>query len=980
MTACLPKFDRVPALLFCGYNFPVIDGYTDLTPEALAALGFDAPARACRLLQNMAGHDVPDSVFDGALRTLLPALEGCADPDRAVANLARWADAVPSRLAAYILLGSHPPAAQVLATVMAASQFFANLLIQTPESLEALTNARLRNAPRLRDTVYADMARRVLLPAAPNARRDALRRVKGPIVLRIGVRDLLGEAAFEETVADISAFADACVRLAWEICRAERADSPAAFAVLALGKLGGQELNYSSDVDLVFVHGDEADPKAAVKLGECVRDTLAKPTGSGFVFRVDLRLRPEGRFGPISRSLAACRAYYESWAEPWERQALMKARFVAGDAALGAAFLAMTQDFVYPPHVDDAFVESIRRNKRRLERKIADSGEAAWNVKEGVGGIRDIEFAVQLLTLITGGSRPELRSGSTLDSLQRLARAGLLTPGERDTLRESYIFLRTVEHRLQLLDEQAVRLLPRDDGERRKLARRLGGANLEDFDRDYQHHTQRTHALFSRLFYGASPPDLPQNTQHGDIAAWALALGDAAAQSALAQTLAAHGIADVPAAGQTIARAVQGSEYGGVQSEARDGFAALLGPLLEAASRTRSPDAVLRGLEALADVMPSRAAWYTLLAASPRFLPRLAALAGDAPVLWRILLAHPEFLDMLAEEPVMDTPRVFAPSPRPAPPQMATDTLRARLHVGARDIWRLAPTEETLAQTTRIAEVLAQSALTLALEETQFGGQFAIVGLGKAGGEEMAYASDMDVLYVADPDHLVPAARVAERVPQILRAGLARHSVTLEMDARLRPHGRDGALALDMVSYQAYYAQCPTWERQMLIKARPLAGDKELGQDFVALAHSITYAALASDAVVDDIRAMKRRIERERVKNPLDIKLGPGGLADIEWTVQLLQMKYGAKNRRIRRSGTLSALRALRDDALLPQADWTLLSQTYTQLAERRNQAFLQTGVSADAFPAQPDALTQARQAVRAACLRLFFGLSEDKL
>ncbi len=710
-----------------------------------------------------------------------------------------------------------------------------------------------------------------------------------------------------------------------------------------------------------------------------MRDTLAKQTGAGFVFRVDLRLRPEGRFGPLSRSLAACRAYYESWAEPWERQALMKARFVAGDPALGAEFIAMTQDFVYPAHVDASFVDSIRQNKRRLERKIFDAGEAEWNVKEGVGGIRDIEFAVQLMTLAAGGALPGLRSGNTLDSLVRLTQAGLLTGDERDLLRAAYLFLRTVEHRLQLLDEQAVRVVPQDTGQRRKLARRMGYVTVEEFDTDYRSHTRQAHALFTRLFYGTSDSAPEADTEHSAVAAWALAPGDDAAQSHLAQVLTTCGFADIPAALQIIARAVQGSEYGGVQSEARDTFALLLGPLLDAAAQTHSPDAVLRGFDALADAMPMRAGWFALLRSSPTLLPRLAALAGNAPALWQILLGHLEFLDMLADEPVMDTARMFAPASRPAPAQMATDTLRGRLHVGARDIWGLALTEETLAQTTRIAECLAQSALTLALDETHFAGPFAVIGLGKVGGAEMAYQSDMDVLYVAGPEHLTGAARVAERMQQILRSELVRYGVSLEIDARLRPYGGDGALVLDLSSYQAYYAQCPTWERQMLIKARPVAGDAMLGQAFVALAHNVTYAAPADETVVAEIRAMKRRIERERVKNPLDMKLGPGGMADIEWTAQLLQMEHGAKNRRLRHSGTLPALRALRDDALLTQADWEVLSQTYLQLAEFRNRGFLQTGVPTDIASALPDTLTQRRQEARAVCLRLFFGASADK-
>ncbi len=420
-----------------GYTVSMIGAYEDLTPAALTVLGFADPARACRLLQDMAGHDVPDSVYNAALRALLPALSASADPDRAAANLSRWAESVGSRAGAYALLAASPAAAAILVTVMASSQFFADLLVQTPEYLETLTNPRMRDRPRPFAALWDDLTRRVAIAKTPNARRDALRRFKAPEMLRIGVRDLLGLADLPETVADISAFADACVRMAWQISREERGDAaPSAFAVIAMGKLGGQELNYSSDIDLLYVHGDDADAAEAIKLGEGVRDTLARATDAGFVFRVDLRLRPEGRFGALSRSLSSCRDYYESWAEPWERQALLKARFVAGDAALGAAFLDMTQAFVYRPRVEERFVQSIRQNKRRLEQKIAHAGEAYTNVKEGVGGIRDVEFAVQLMQLIAGGANPGVRTGNTLDALDRLATVGLLTENERDALRE----------------------------------------------------------------------------------------------------------------------------------------------------------------------------------------------------------------------------------------------------------------------------------------------------------------------------------------------------------------------------------------------------------------------------------------------------------------------------------------------------------------------------------------------------------------
>ena len=259
----------------------MIATYADLTPEALGPLGFDDPNQACRVLQGMAGHDVPDAAFDKFLQVIVRALAHCADPDRAVTNLGRWGEVVGSRASAYGLLAGYPAAAEMLVTVFAASQFFADLLIHTPEYLEVLTNPRIRDRGRDAVALWADLSRRVGIMQTPNARRDALRRFKPPEVLRIGIRDLLGFAAMPETARAISDFADVCVRMALQICAEERKLAATPFAVFALGKLGGQELNYASDIDLIFVHGDEMPASEAIKLGEAVRDALAKATDAG---------------------------------------------------------------------------------------------------------------------------------------------------------------------------------------------------------------------------------------------------------------------------------------------------------------------------------------------------------------------------------------------------------------------------------------------------------------------------------------------------------------------------------------------------------------------------------------------------------------------------------------------------------------------------------------------------------------------------
>lgn len=949
-----------------------ITTYNDLTPEALAPLGFDDPMQACRILQGMAGHDVPDSLFEAVLRAIVPVLAGSADPDRAVANLGRWAEAVSTRAPFYSQLASDPSAAPALLTVFAASQFFADLLIQTPEYLEVLTNPTIRDRARDADALWADLSRRVGIAKTPNARRDALRRFKPPEVLRIGVRDLLGYATMPETARAISDFADASVRMAWQICADELGQPDAAFAVFALGKEGGQELNYASDIDLIFVHGDDFPAPTAIKLGEAMRDALARATNAGFVFRVDLRLRPEGRFGPVSRSLSSCRAYYESWAEPWERQALMKARCVAGDAAVGAAFLAMAEPFVYRTRVEAAFVESIRANKRQLEQKVARAGGAEVNVKEGVGGIRDVEFAVQLLQLTAGGARPALRGGNTLNALAALADAGLISETERDTLAESYEFLRTVEHRLQIRDELPVRDIPREPAELRRFGRRLGYADGTAFLTDYRRHTARVHTLFGRLFYGVAPTDSAAADE--PLSDWVLAPDDPAAQSSLRDALTARGFAAPDAALALLSRAVSGSRYGGISPESRETFAALVPALLDGAAATADPDAALGGLDTLADAVPSRAALFATLAESRDFLPRLCGLAAGSPPQWQVLLSHLELLDGLADNEAMDAPPAFLPARTLS--ALAASVRRARLKTAARDLWGLADTSRVLAEVTRSAEATLENALTLARAELGFTGRFAVIGLGKMGGSELSYGSDLDVLYVADAGELAPAARLAERTQRLLKDELGKMGVGIEMDARLRPHGNDGPLALDIDSYCRYYAEsAQTWERHALLKARFVAGDTALGAEFAALADVVVYGTPFTDAQLEDVQAMKRRIETERLKSPTDLKLGPGGLLDIEWTTQLLQLRHGSRRLRLRTPNTLDALRHLRDDALVTQADWETLSETYTALLSLRNHRYLKSGVSQDAPPTLPGDLAALRTAAREVCQRVFYAL-----
>lgn len=515
--------------------------YDDLTAKNLRQLcAFDDPAFAASKLQDLAGYDIADERFEGLMPILLEGLTETGDADRALANFAEWIGRLGNRSTYFSLLMTHPAALNALLTLFSVSQFFSDLLIKYPEHFEVVVNPMIRDVPTDAGRFFEAARLRMAVAKSINMKRDALRRFKSAEILRIGARDVLGIADTETVTREISDFAEACVRGAVAIAGAE-----SGFAVIGMGKLGGCELNYASDIDLIFVHDDKVPQAAAIAIGEQITETLSKPTDAGFLFRVDLRLRPEGRFGPISRSLESCRAYYESWAEPWERQALLKARFVGGDSAVGEAFLTIAEPFVYRKAVDAAFIESLRQNKRMIERKSVRDGDSDSNVKEGFGGIRDVEFIVQLMQLVAGGAKPELRTSSTLDALRRLQTAGLLSQTEAHELAESYLFLRNVEHRLQIMEERPVRDLPIGDPHAmEKFARRLKYGSAAEFMADFQKHTLRNRAYLNLLFYGSDSGTGAESTELSPLADWLSDLSSKPNRESMINYLHSHDFSD----------------------------------------------------------------------------------------------------------------------------------------------------------------------------------------------------------------------------------------------------------------------------------------------------------------------------------------------------------------------------------------------------------------------------------------------------
>ncbi len=993
-----------------------------LTDSQLQELGIRDLQRARTIFEILRGWGPHADAFDQMLPHLLRAIKLSPDPDMALNNFERWQANLANRLPYYRFLAENPSVLEIFFTVCATSQFFSEILIQNPEYFEFFSDPSLRRRPKTASQHYRDLQNLLRTCTSYGMKIDALRRYKQREVLRIGVMDILagtGAGANDrstlpdlpEVAQALSDFADACVQVAYEMAheelsrRYEMTGTPA-FAVIGMGKLGGRELNYSSDIDLIFVHDDDVGvtgkltgSQYAERLAQEIVNVLARNTERGFVFRVDLRLRPEGRYGAPSRSLSSYRHYYESWAETWERQALIKARFVAGDPRVGEAFVRMAEEYTYQSYVPAEWVEDIRHNKRRLEQKAALANETHSNVKIGEGGIRDIEFAVQLLQMLVGGQHPSVRTGNTLEALQRLRREGFLTPEEAIILRESYCFLRMVEHRLQILYEQQTQKLPADPRQMELLARRMGFENAAYFRETYDRVRAQVRKIFLRVFYGEAG-DRVMEQQESTLRDLLSAIDDPRAQELVLQHLARNGFRDPQAALRLLQIPLMGTDAGledadsppvvtrGAASPAmRQSFLRIAPALITYASRSPSPDDALLGIETLALAVPNRAQLYTAFADSPEVLRRLVELAGASPPTMRTLSGHQELLDTLfSEEIIASEPktreqmlqelrqRLGAGTPRGYPERQAQTIAsfirRERLRIVARDVWGEARGADTARDLTHLTEAVLECALQLAQahameahpEWEEVLRSVAIIGMGKLGGWELGYASDADILFVFEHPASVPhaeayavTAKMCEHVLQFCRLVHSQHA-PLEVDARLRPEGRFGAIVRTVNDYRQYYlTRGETWERQALIKARPVAGNPAVGEAWRQMVEEeVVYARALSEEELESIRHIKRRVENERLKPEhrwRDVKLGYGGMVDIEFTVQTWQLRVGKQYRSVRHTSTLSALHALRMIAMVSPADSRNAAEAYPLWSTVRNALTLRHGLPRDVIP-----------------------------
>ncbi|MFI5482882.1 bifunctional [glutamine synthetase] adenylyltransferase/[glutamine synthetase]-adenylyl-L-tyrosine phosphorylase [Streptomyces rubiginosohelvolus] len=936
--------------------------------------GFTDPSAAEQLLD----LDALASVRSDPV--LLEALGATADPDLALRGLVRIVEAGEEGERQVLLdtLVTAKPLRDRLLGVLGASEALGDHLARHPRDWQALVTYESADL----HPGVAEFEQGLAEAVDPDSLRVAYRRC----LLTLAARDVCGTTGLAQTAAELADLATATLRAALAIARTSAPEDAAQcrLAVVAMGKCGGRELNYISDVDVIFV-GEARDGvdetkamQAATRLAAHMMRICSDTTVEGTIWEVDANLRPEGRNGPLVRTLSSHLAYYQRWAKTWEFQALLKARAVAGDPELGAEYVEAVSPLVWGAADRENFVPDVQKMRRRVVDNIpADRIER--ELKLGPGGLRDVEFAVQLLQLVHGRSDASLHSGSTLEALRALAEGGYVGRADAAQLDEAYRFLRSMEHRIQLYRLRRTHLVPEDEADLRRLGRSLGMRTdpVAELNKAWKRHASVVRRLHEKIFYR---PLLDAVAQ--------LAPGESRLSAkAAAIRLEALGYADPAAA----LRHLEALSSGVTRKAAiqRTLLPVLLGWFADSAD----PDAGLLGFRKVSDAL-GKTPWYLRLlrdeGAAAENLARVLSAGRLAPDL---LMRAPEAVAILGD-PEGLTPRtrehleqeVLAAVGRAGDAESAVAVVRG---VRRRELFRTTAadligsygTEDSPAEqdhgalvdrvgsaVTDLNAATIAGALRAAVRE-QWGDtlptRFAVIGMGRFGGHELSYGSDADVLFVHRPREGVSdeeAGRAANAVVSEMRRLLQLPTADppLLIDADLRPEGRTGPMVRTLKSYEAYYRRWSlVWESQALLRAEHMAGDEELGRAFVELVDPLRYPmeGLGEDAV-REIRRLKARMESERMPRGADptlhAKLGRGGLSDVEWTVQLIQMQHGWAEPGLRTTRTREALAAACAADLIPAEDAQTLDEAWVLAARVRNAVMLVRGRPGDTFPSDP--------------------------
>ncbi|PLY02169.1 MAG: bifunctional [glutamate--ammonia ligase]-adenylyl-L-tyrosine phosphorylase/[glutamate--ammonia-ligase] adenylyltransferase [Desulfuromonas sp.] len=932
-----------------------------------------------------------------------------ADPDMALNNLERLSNSISPELIRPAL--EDKKRRKQLLTTLGASQFLTGILCRDKNNFEELiTNGEIdrhKSESAMIDELRALIPEEITFTEL----QKLLRQYKCREILRIGSRDLNNEAELAEVTDELSSLAAATLQRSYEISDAllkkefgvpmvESADGDgeeeATFTIFGMGKFGGRELNFSSDIDLIYFYSSEKGTTTGIpdkqssripvhsyfiKLADMISKAIGQVTADGFVFRVDLRLRPEGNSGEMAQPANSAILYYESWGQSWERSALIKALPVAGSIKLGEYILNELEPFIYRRHLDYAMVEDIKRMKQKIDHSLERAEGSEINLKLGRGGIREIEFFIQALQLIYAGKKAALRHKGSLPALAALNKEGLIKNDELPVLREAYVFLRNAEHRIQVFQEQQTHNLPGRRDEMLALARRCGFADTDSFMAELNRHRTGVSRIYHKLFY-TSDEEIKEEVRPEIEAVFDVNADPDRVKDLLEE----WGFANPDTAYQSLLFLRDGKPYSHLTQRARRHMERIAPYILQEIIDSPEPDKSLLNMEHFLSALRARGTYYALLAENHGIIKLLISLFGTSQFLTRIFIQHPEILDSLVSRSYATPFKDLEEMEKELEARLfeATDYERELealrryrneefLRISLNDVEGHTPQGEKTYQLSCLAIACLRAAFNIARNELipRYGlpyvmdedgvrkkAGFCIVGMGKLGGMELNYHSDLDIIFIyqgegktvptdgTDPERFKELSnqqyfsRLAQRIISVLTLATQDGSV-YQIDTRLRPSGNQGPLVTSRKAFAEYHAStAQLWERQALTKALVVSGPKKMRCELQSFIRSLAYDAPLEEDIATDIIRLRDRMEKEIARESsetLNLKTGRGGMVDVEFLVQYYQLLKGRKNPELQETNTLKALQKIVEAGILNGSDGDKLQDGYKFLRRLEN-------------------------------------------
>jgi glutamate-ammonia-ligase adenylyltransferase len=1015
----------------------------DAARPLLGAWKLRDPERGRRNLNHLASVVGIDALRDlcSPLGRILPR---SADPDMALNNLERFLANPAGAVQLPSLIENRARSLETLVQLFATSQFLSDALVTHPEFSDML-RVPLRRSPSQKE-LQRELQSEVTSAYENSAVSRAFRHFRQRQILRVGANDIIRERPLEEVSRDISRVADAALEVALATALAHVGDRfgqpftaagvAARCVLLAFGKHGGKELNYSSDIDLMFLYDEEGTTRGrrtvtSISNGEFfgrvlteVVRLLGAHTDQGQAYRIDLRLRPEGHRGPLARSLASTLSYYDTLGRTWERQALIKIRPVAGDLEFGETFLRAIEPFVYRKYLSFGEINEIKVLKRRIEQKTGQAGESDTDVKTGHGGIRDIEFTIQFLQLLNGGDLPAVRQRNTLKAMEALEHAGCLNDQEYHILADAYRFLRKTEHRLQLMFDLQTHRLPSTTEELLKLALRMGystkpKAEITDEDpeadprprtsresslagqafapngplsfflQDYKEKTSLDRRILNHLLHDSFQGEDGQAEPESD-----LILDPMPDPETIQAVLGRYPFRDVPGAYQNLSQLAQENVLFLSTRRCRHFLANIAPRLLRALAETPDPDMALVNLEKVTASLGAKSVLWELFSFNPPSLKLYVDLCAGSPFLSEILIGNPGMIDELLDSLVLNQPRTkeelsqelaaLCKGASVPDPILHSFQSKELLRIGVRDILG----KDTIQETTAALSDLAESLLVrIAIFQEpvlakRFGApylasgpregkpaRYVLLALGKLGGREMSYHSDLDLILIYEGDGRTGPPEGAGRFDQyelsdnfhfftelgqrIIKATsfMGPLGRLYQVDMRLRPTGKSGSLVIPIEEFNRYYqgGGAQLWERLALTRARVVHGEESFAHEVMTAVEHGAYGLPWRAGFVDEILDMRERLEASRSER--DLKRGFGGIVDVEFLVQLFQLKHGRHNDHLRTPNTWKGLDALAEAGLMAETAHQALRDGYDFLRTVESRLRIVHNLSVDELP-----------------------------